>query len=417
MPNTQTTAVIPLPGKQKALIQLGAVCLSISVACYGLALSTLTTPILEKMDAMGYVSIFTILSSLGITIMTPVGGKLGDRFGRKAIVLAAGGACILFGFGLAYAQSIGILMVCRFGLSVAQGAFIAAPYIIVGLINEKKDVPKSMGLLAMALSVGGFVGSIIAGALTDAGMLEMAILFPALPLLIGILLIGFLYPNDRTGKTSGPLIPVHLLRNRSYVAFLLVGFFCYFYRSALDSYAPIASFNVMGASLTTVGSLQFPRAIVTMILPVAAGVWVSKDHSNMWKAMAIAAVFSAFPMLLLSFTTESTSIWLYFAAFTLTGIAESFRGVSITPAAQQCLRAEEMGMGTSLVNFVNSLATSLAVVLYGAIYSGFTNADPNSVINIKNGVNAIFFTAGGITLIGLLIVLFWVRPMLNTRGD
>jgi len=417
MSNTRTTAVIPLPRRQKNLVQLGAVCLSVSVACYGLALSTLTTPILERVNAMGYVSTFTILSSLGITIMTPVGGRLGDRFGRRVVIIVAGTACILFGFGLAYAKTIGVLMLCRFGLSVAQGAFIAAPYIMVGLINEKKDVPKSMGLLAMALSVGGFVGSIIAGALTDAGMLEFAVIFPAIPLVAGILLIGLLYPADKTGKTSGPLIPVHLFQNRSYVTFLLVGFFCYFYRSALDSYAPIAAFNVMGTSLTMAGSLQFPRAFVTMILPVAAGVWVSKKRTNMWKAMAIAAACSAVPLLILGFTSETTSVWLYFAAFALTGIAESFRGVSVTPAAQQCLRPEEMGMGTSLVNFVNSLATSLAVVLYGALYNRFTAADPTAVSNIKNGVNAVFFTAGSVTVIGLLLIVFWVRPMINARGD
>ena len=60
----------------------------------------------------------------------------------------------------------------------------------MGLINERKDVPKAMGMLAAAIAVGGFGGSIIAGILTDMNMLTVAILMPALPLILGIVLIG-----------------------------------------------------------------------------------------------------------------------------------------------------------------------------------------------------------------------------------
>ena len=84
-----------------------------------------------------------------------------------------------------------------------QGAFTAAPYIIAGLINERKDVPKAMGMLATAIAVGGFGGSIIAGILTDMGLLTVAILMPAIPLILGIVLIGMNMPNQkREGKVT-----------------------------------------------------------------------------------------------------------------------------------------------------------------------------------------------------------------------
>ena len=471
MPNTPSSAVILLPKGKKNLVQFGAICLTISIACYGLALSTLITPILERVNAMGYVSLLSVVSALGITIMTPIGGKLGDIFGRRQVIVIAGIACILFGFGVAYAPNLVILIVCRFGLSIAQGAFMAAPYIIVGLINDKKDVPKAMGFLAMALSVGGFVGSIIAGFLSDLDMLEAAILFPAIPLLIGVALIGLFYPNDKNagdakidmvgilylvialcgillplsyGSSMGwmnpvilggfgagivfaillyryeqrveePVIPVHMLKNRTYLAFVLVGFFCFFYRCAMDVYTPIAALNVMGTSLTTAGSLQFPRAVVTMILPVFAGAWVGKKSGNMWKAMAIASALAAIPMFLMGLTRETTPVILYFVLFAITGIAESFRGVSVTPAAQACLKTEEIGVGTALVNFANSLSSSIAVAVYGVVYNKFTAADPANTENIKNGVNAVFWTAGIVSMIGLALVVFWVRPLLEKQ--
>lgn len=471
MANTESAAALWLPKGKKTLVQIGTICLTVSVACYGLALSTLVAPILERMDAMGYVSLFSIFSSLGITIMTPIGGKLGDLFGRKMVILIAGIACILFGIGVAYAPNLPLLMVCRLGVGFAQGAFVAAPYIIVGLINEKKDVPKAMGLLAAALSVGGFGGSMVAGFLTDMGMLKAAILFPAIPLLLGILLIGFCYPDDRKkvqanidivgigllvtalcgillplnyglsmrwtspiilggfvigivfiialiryeARAEQPIIPVKLFKNKNYLALVLIGCACHFYRGAMDVYSPLGAMNVMGVSTTVAGSLQFPRTLVTMFLPVLAGAWVAKKKTNLWKALAIASAFTAFPMLAMGFTTSASSVLLYFVALTITGVAESFRGVSITPAAQNCLKAEEIGVGTSMINFANSLTGSLAAAIYGVVYNWFTLNDPTNTRNIQNGVNAVFLTAGAVTLIGLFLVLLWVRPMLERQ--
>lgn len=121
-------------------------------------------------------------------------------------------------------------------------------------------------------------------------------------------------------------------------------------------------------------------------------------------------------MLAMGFTTPTTSVLLYFIALTITGVAESYRGVSITPAAQACLKPEDIGIGTALINFANSLSCSLAAAIFGMIYSGFTVADPTNVANIQNGVNTVFLTAGAITVVGLVLVLFWVRPMLEEQA-
>ena len=63
--------------------------------------------------------------------------------------------CAIAGFGFAFVRSLIPLMILRLVVSLAQGAFTAAPYIIAGLINERKDVPKAMGMLATAIAVGG----------------------------------------------------------------------------------------------------------------------------------------------------------------------------------------------------------------------------------------------------------------------
>lgn len=160
MDNAQThpEVAIPLPKAKKNMVQIGCICLMLSVAMYGLVFATLTGPILESVDAPGYVSLFSIVGAIGVSIMIPIGGKLGDLTGRRNIVVIPGMICALSGIAFAFVRSLWPLMLLRLLVSLAQGAFTSAPYIIVGQIHERKDVPKAMGMLATAVAAGGFGG-------------------------------------------------------------------------------------------------------------------------------------------------------------------------------------------------------------------------------------------------------------------
>lgn len=469
----QPMVAIPLPKGKKNLVQIGCICMMLSVAMYGLVFATLTAPILESVDAMGYVSLFSIFGAIGVSIMTPIGGKLGDLIGRRNIVVIPGIICAVSGIAFGFVKSLTLLMLLRLLVSLAQGAFTAAPYIIVGLINERRDVPKAMGMLATAIAVGGFGGSILAGILTDMGLLTVAILMPAVPLVIGIVLIGLNMPNQKRegkvtidipgiialvvtlcgillalnfgpsmgwtspailagfavgiialfalikieGKAGEPIIPLALFKNKNYTVLLIVGFICYFYQNAMNVYAPIGALQVMGTSTSAAGALQMPRTLITIFLPTIAGAWVGKKAGNTWKAMAAGTLLVVLPMAAMGFTSHSTSIMVYFIALAVTGIAESFRAVSITPAAQATLQPQDMGVGTSLVNFVNSLAGTIAAAVFGAAYNLNTAADPTNVSNIQNGVNTVFWVAAIVSVIGFVIVLLIIRPQMSKKED
>ena len=443
----------------------------LSVAMYGLVFSTLTSPILESVNAMGYVGLFSIFAALGVSIMTPIGGKLGDLIGRRNIVVIPGIICVICGVAFAFVRSLVPLMALRLLISLAQGAFTAAPYIIMGLINERKDVPKAMGMLAAAIAVGGFGGSIIAGILTDMNMLTVAILMPALPLILGIVLIGLNMPNQkREGKVTidipgiialvvtlcaillslnfgssigwtnpaiiggfilgivafvalikieekaeEPIIPLSLFKNKNYTILLVVGFASYFYQNAMNVYAPIGAMQVMGKSASIAGSLQMPRTLLTIIVPIIAGTWVGKKTSNMWKAMVGATALAGIPMLVMGFTSPTTPIMIYFVALTFTGIAESFRSVSITPAAQSMLEPKDIGVGTSFVNFFNSLSGTVAATVFAVAYNMNTAADPTNVELIQKGINAVYWVAGIVGIVGLIVVVLFVRPQMSDK--
>ena len=116
----QPQVAIPLPKAKKNLVQIGCICMMLSVAMYGLVFATLTAPILEKVDAMGYVGLFSIVGAIGVSIMTPIGGKLGDLIGRRNIVVIPGIICALAGFAFAFVRSLIPLMILRLIVSLAH---------------------------------------------------------------------------------------------------------------------------------------------------------------------------------------------------------------------------------------------------------------------------------------------------------
>lgn len=456
--NNVSTVAIQLPRKKRSLIMIGCICLMLSIACFGLSLAVIQGPVLEEMNAMSYFSTLTIFASLGLAILTPIGGKLGDLYGRRNIVIIAGSVAAVCGIGMGFVKTVIPFMILRLILGAAQGAFTAAPYILISEIYEKKDVPKRLGILSSSIAIGGFAGSIIAGMLADADLLELGIIFPVFPLLIGVLLIGLNLPNKKRetkaiidykgvvvlalfltalllslnygpkigwgdfkiilGFTASiilgiilvnveksavePVVPMKLFSNKRYRTLVIVGLIAYFYQATMNTYVPLSVQKVLGESTTVSGAVQFPRTILIMILPIFVGTWVTKKSKNSKKAMIMATGLVAVAFIVMGFTTGNTPVTLYFVALALTGVAESFRAVSITPAAQASLDPSELGIGTSLVTFMNSLSPLLAAAVCGIVFD--VNKD-----NIQTGINGVFLLTAIVSVIGLLVVIFGIK--------
>lgn len=459
---------IPLPPGKKKAVEIGSMMYMLFVAFSGLSLAMIQAPVLEAMDGMHFFSTTTILASLGLSIMTPVGGKMGDLFGRQKVMVISGilaGACSIgLGFSMVI-KSVYVFMIFRFLLGAAQGLFTAAPFIILSEINEPQEVPKAIGLLMTVITVGGFAGAILAGILVDAGQLLMAIVFSVVPLIIGIFLIAKNLPNQakstkpvidvkgivclaifltgllfalNLGATMGwtnpiilalfavafifmglfykveeaagdnAIVPIRLLKNKKLVAILAVGWLAYFYQTAMNTYIPLAVLSVLGAPATVVGMLQLPRTIFSMFVPVMAGKWVAKKTERRWVAMAVAMVTYIITFVPMCFTNPTMPAVLYIALLALTGLGDGFKNVVITPSAQQTLPREDMAVGTSLVTFSNSTAAPISAAIMGVVYDTIAQ-DSVAVEAIQAGVNGVFILTTLSAVLGLIVVLFVVR--------
>lgn len=429
------------------------------------AISALTVPILEQYNAVEFFSLTTVISTIGMPIMTPIGGKLSDIVGLKNMLLyppIIAGVLLLL---LPYAPSFVIFTIIQFVITLMIGAYLTSPYVIVKFLTDQQNVPRFMGFLASAMALGTFLGPLLAGFLYDRDMLALAIsitaifpfigaaiIFTVMPKMQGnknisfdtigaalmvvtlilfvyvfnslpavgwsspTIFIGlpvltvlgavFVYYENRLHKNSGaPLIPVHLFKNTRFAVLIIVGMACFCYLTPLMSYSSTAAYQLMNADSQIVGLFPLPRTILTIVLPAIVGTWAGKKQRNLWKAILITAAAETIAFLPLIFISSSTPVWIFFFTFAMCGLSEPFRSVSLTPAAQQLLSPEDLSAGTAVINFANSLSSvisaSFATYLFGI------SSDPTV------GFRSVFGMLAAITFIGLLITLFGLRPRKN----
>ncbi len=434
------------------------------VASHGTAIAISQSFILTKIGGMSYFSLSVILVALGSAIITPIGGKLGDIVGRKTLMATAGGLAFVTTVGMAYSPNIIIYLVLTTINSLSKGAFVASPYIIMHQINKIEDVPKATGLLASGVAAGTLFGAMVSGVFNDLGQVELGLIINGLVVLLAVGLVLVALPNTKSknkikldvvgiallaivissfvlsfnfaptvgwtnplillgfavliislvlfinyekkveARNEDAIIPMSLFANKEFSILLIVGLIAYFYQTVLVDYGSLASLEILNESATVTGMLTLPRTAIVLIIPTFLGVWVGKKKSNLWKAMALATLIVAVSFFPLIFISPSMSVAFFFVSFTVTGIAEGFRAVSITPAAQAVLSPENLSTGTSLVSFVNVLSSVVASTICAVLFNAAGE-------NMVKGMSWIFSFTVALSVVGFLLVVFVVRKI------
>ena len=451
------------------MVMAGCLFLMFAITAYGLSLSTIQGPILEGLNGSGYFALVTLLSSIGMCVTTPVGGRLTDMMHIPKLLLYAGGVSILSGLGMTFIPNLWVFMICRVLLALSQGIYASLPFIIVRKIYPPKDSPKAMGYLAMVTAAGALIGSFLAGWLADMGLMKMAIAFPLVAQILGMFFICKYFDEDPTqafsmdylgiilltialsglllglnnGPTEGwfsrsvifsfaagiigllafiywenrakmPIVPMQMLKIKEYSLLLIIGFCLMFYMNAMNVYMPLAVQHILEAGSAAAGALQTPKTIVTLIAPALAGAWVMKKTSNLWKALFYAAVLVAVPFAFLIFTGVHMPLWAIMTLLAVTGISDSLRTVALIPAAQSFLKPEDMGIGTSLVGFITTLSGSISAAFFGLAYNALTKEVPG-IRGETNGIDTICLMTCIIAVVAALLVVLFFRPMLEAR--
>lgn len=127
-------------------------------------------------------------------------GLLGDRFGRKKLLLIA---LALFGFaslGCAYASSAGQLIAARAALGLGAAFLMPLSMSVLRVVFTDEERPRAIAIWAAANVVGIPLGPIVGGWLLDNFWWGSAFLINVPMTAIGLVAVAALLPESRSGE-------------------------------------------------------------------------------------------------------------------------------------------------------------------------------------------------------------------------
>lgn len=154
------------------------------------------------------------VSGLAMAIASPIWGILGDRYGRKPMLIRSmvGGALTV---GLIYfAQTPTELLVLRF-LQGATSGTVAAATALVAAETPRNKVGWSLGVVTSAVALGGAIGPVIGGVAGAVFGLRLVFLAGGILLLLSTLPVLLIVRESPRRRREGPRLgTLTLIRQR-----------------------------------------------------------------------------------------------------------------------------------------------------------------------------------------------------------
>ncbi|PIA70795.1 MFS transporter [Pseudomonas sediminis] len=152
------------------------------------------------------------LTTLSLALCLLVSGALAESWGRKPVMAAALGLAAILGIACALVEEWGSLLILRALLGLALSGLPALAMAYVGEEFDPEALPAAMGLYIGGTALGGLLGRLLAGLLSDLGGWPWALGGIAGLGLLALGLFIWLLPPSRH-FTAQPLSLRGLLRN------------------------------------------------------------------------------------------------------------------------------------------------------------------------------------------------------------
>ncbi len=203
-----------------AALALGLLAVGLDATVLSVALPTLAGSLhATASDLQWFISAYTLALAVGLL----PGGLLGDRYGRKKIML---GALATFGLGslaCAYAPSAGWFIAARAVLGLSAGFMIPLSLSVLTVMFTDEERPKAVGVWAAANFLALPAGPILGGWLLSNYWWGWVFLMNLPVVVIGFIAVAVLLPESRASDRPG-MDPVGILTSCAGLAVLVYGF-------------------------------------------------------------------------------------------------------------------------------------------------------------------------------------------------
>lgn len=134
--------------------------------------------------------------------ITPVWGMLGDKYGKKPMVVRAVIGLAVSQFLVGISQNVYQLFIFRMFQGAASG-FIPASLALVSASSPKEKSGYNIGLLQMAISAGTIIGPLIGGIIADITSHRIVFFITGSVCLLSGILVIFFVKENKTSSEKG----------------------------------------------------------------------------------------------------------------------------------------------------------------------------------------------------------------------
>jgi EmrB/QacA subfamily drug resistance transporter len=364
-------------------------------------------------------------------------GVLGDRIGRKRVLMAG---LIVFGLGSlfsAYSHSADQLIVARAVMGLGGAAVMPQTLSIIANVFEPRERARAIGIWTSAVGIGVAIGPVLGGVLlthfwwgsvflinvpvTIVGAVAALILIPesrnpeharidyvgVLASVLGLVLLVFGIVQGGDGESwvslgvlgpaigglvvlglfawyesriEHPSLDVRLFKNRELSASVGSIALLFFGMGGVYFFSSFYLQNARGYSPLETGMLAVPFAVGQFVLSPRSASLVSR--LGVRPVMVTGMLMNAIAIGGWAFLGVGSPIWIVAVLFFIQGAGLGITVPAATSTVMAALPRERAGAGSALTNTARQVAVALSVAVLGSILSSSYRSSLSPTLNV-----------------------------------
>ncbi len=414
------------PAPRLPLIIVSLVLALVPVQLDGLVAATAVPTIAGDLGGFDRIAWIATAFLLTMAIGTVLAGRLGDMFGRRAMLLAALGTFFVGSLGSGISTSMGELVASRAVQGLGAGMTFTTLLAVIADVVPPERRSRVMGLMGAIAPVSMIIGPWVGGVITEhlgwrwifllnlplvalsiigaatllhlpvrarggridvAGLLAVSVASSGVVLavtwgghqyawtswhvlgaaLVAAVAVVVLVVVER--RAQHPVLPPSLFRNRAVVSSFVVVFLgTGAIMLGTMNYLPLYLQLVQGRSASSSGLLLLPMLLPAIGTAVATGAWTSRPE-RFRTAMVAGTALLAGGSALMATMDAGTSAWVTAAFMVVVGVGVGLLFQTPTVLVQNNAAADEVGAATGAAGFMRMIGGAVGVGAFGALFS------------------------------------------------